>query len=99
MQLSDSEINTYHQDGLVTPSSCRVPPSARARIEQLYKKLTEDNNKNPESFPDFILGPRLAGKESYGIKGGPAWLEITRMPEILDMVEQLIGIDFGQNTH
>ncbi|MCZ6471351.1 MAG: phytanoyl-CoA dioxygenase family protein [Gammaproteobacteria bacterium] len=93
MPLSDQEVNAYHQDGLVIPSAYRVPQTILARIDQLYNKLIEDNKANPEFSADFILGPHLDANGSYGIKGDPAWLEMTRIPEILDMVEQLIGPD------
>jgi hypothetical protein len=94
MPLSEQEIETYRRDGLVIPADFRLPQESLARIGELYDKLLQDNHDNPEFSPDFILGPHLEASGSYGIKGDPAWLEFARIPEILDMVEQLIGPDF-----
>jgi hypothetical protein len=96
MPLTDQEIKTYHRDGLVIPSTYRVPQATLAHIHELYQKLLEDNKDNPDFSPDFILGPHLNAHGSYGVKGDPAWLEFARIPEILDMIEQLIGGDFRQ---
>ena len=94
MPLSTEDIETYHRDGLVIPATYRLPAGTLASIERLYQKLLDDNRDNPEFSPDFILGPHLDASGSYGIKGDPEWLEFARIPEILDMVEQLIGPDF-----
>ena len=94
MPLTDQEIETYQQDGLVIPAAYRVPPATLARIDELYQNLLEDNKDNPDFSADFILGPHLDANGSYGVKGDPEWLEFARIPEILDMIEQLIGSDF-----
>ncbi|MEM7562853.1 MAG: phytanoyl-CoA dioxygenase family protein, partial [Pseudomonadota bacterium] len=94
MPLTDLEIETYHRDGLVIPADYRVSEETLATINQLYEKLISENKDNPDFSPDFILGPHLDTEGSYGIKGDPAWLEFAQIPEILDMVEQLIGADF-----
>jgi len=93
MPLTDQEIETYRQDGLVIPSTYRVPQATLARIDELYQKLLEDNQDTPDFSADFILGPHLNAHGSYGVKGDPEWLEFARIPEILDMIEQLIGRD------
>ena len=94
MPLSPTEIEVYHRDGLVIPADYRVPAEALARIDQLYRRLLDDNRDHPDFSPDFILGPHLDASGSYGVKGDPAWLEFAQIPAILDMVEQLIGPDF-----
>ena len=94
MPLTDQEIETYRQDGLVIPSMYRVPQATLARINNLYQKLLEANKNIPDFSADFILGPHLNAQGSYGVKGDPEWLEFARIPEILDMIEQLIGGDF-----
>jgi hypothetical protein len=93
MPLSDHEIETYHRDGLVIPSGFRLAPETLARINALYQELLDNNRDNPNFSADFILGPHLDASGSYGIKGNPEWLEFARIPEILDMIEQLIGPD------
>jgi len=94
MPLSPQEITRYHEEGLVIPSSYRVPDNLLKDISKLYQKLLTDNKNNPEFSADFILGPHLNADGSYGVRGDPAWLEFARIPEILDMVEQLIGANF-----
>jgi hypothetical protein len=93
MPLSKDEIDTYRRDGLVIPADYRVPPATLERIDQLYQELLRKNADNPDFSADFILGPHLDASGTYGIKGDPEWLEFARIPEILDMVEQLIGPD------
>ncbi len=93
MPLTDQEIETYRRDGLVIPSAFRLPAETLKRIDQLYQELLHNNRDNADFSPDFILGPHLDASGTYGIKGDPAWLEFARIPEILDMVEQLIGPD------
>jgi len=94
MRLTDQEIDTYKQEGLVIPSAYRVPEVTLACINTLYHKLLEDNQDNPDFSADFILGPHLDAHGSYGVRGDPEWLEFATIPEVLDMVEQLIGPDF-----
>ncbi|MCP4875568.1 MAG: phytanoyl-CoA dioxygenase family protein [Gammaproteobacteria bacterium] len=94
MPLTDQEIETYHRDGLVIPAHYRLPESSLARISRLYRNLLEDNHDNPEFSADFILGPHLDANGAYGVKGNPEWLDFAHIPEILGMVEQLIGGDF-----
>ena len=93
MPLSEHEIETYRRDGLVIPADYRVPSATLERIDQLYQELLQKNADNPDFSADFILGPHLDANGTYGIKGDPEWLEFARIPEILDMVEQLIGPD------
>lgn len=94
MPLSDAEIETYRQDGLVIPAQYRVADTILARIDELYQQLLDDNHDSPDFAADFILGPHLDASGAYGVKGNPGWLEMAHIPEILDMVEQLIGPDF-----
>ena len=94
MPLSEEEIAQYHEDGLVIPSNWRLAESTLQRIDHLYQKLLVDNCNNPEFSADFILGPHLDSSGTYGVKGDPEWLDFARIPEILDMIEQLIGADF-----
>ena len=94
MPLSDQEIEIYRRDGLVIPAAYRVPEKTLTCINQQYEKLITDNQDTVDFSPDFILGPHLDASGAYGVRGDPGWLEFTRIPEILDMVEQLIGPDF-----
>lgn len=94
MPLTEVEIEQYRNDGLVIPSGFRLTQETLQRIDKLYQQLLEDNQGNSDFSADFILGPHLDANGTYGIKGDPEWLEFAKIPEILDMVEQLIGGDF-----
>ena len=76
------------------PSVYRVPDSTLKRIGELYQKLLDDNRHSEGFSADFILGPHLDSSGAYGVRGHPEWLEFARIPDILDMVEQLIGPDY-----
>lgn len=91
MALSDSEIETYHRDGLVIPDS-RLSEETLTRIGAAYERLLEAHKGDPKFSPDFILGPHLRSG-SYGVDGDPEWLRIATLPEVLDMVEQVMGPD------
>ena len=91
MTLTADEVATYHEDGLVIPSNYRVPQDILDRINTAYESLLAENAGNPEFSADFILGPHISTTGSYGVKGDPVWLEFAQIPEILDMLEQVIG--------
>lgn len=93
MSLTDAEIETYRRDGLVVPSTFRLSDEWLSRIDRLYQQLLDDNRDTEGFSADFILGPHLDSSATYGVRGNPAWLDIVRNPEILDLVEQLIGPD------
>ena len=93
MPLSEQEIETYRRDGLVIPSQFRLSEEWLARVDALYEQLLEDNRDVEEFSADFILGPHLDSTGTYGVRGNPEWLDIIRNPDILDLVEQLIGPD------
>lgn len=76
------------------PSAYRIPRATIQHIDDLYQQLLDNNKDNPDFSADFILGPHLDATGTYGIKGDPQWLELAKIPEILDMVEQLIGSNF-----
>ncbi|MGI9406651.1 MAG: phytanoyl-CoA dioxygenase family protein, partial [Hyphomicrobiaceae bacterium] len=93
MTLIADEIAAYREDGLVIPANYRVPEETLDRIRAAYDKLLEENKDNPEFSADFILGPHLTTPGTYGVMGDPVWLEFAQIPEILDMLEQLVGPD------
>ncbi len=77
--LSATEIETYHQKGYVVPDY-RLPPDM---LEEIRERHTHLLKKHPE-FRD-----NASTLLSYDL----GFLNYARNPEILDMVEQLIGPD------
>lgn len=79
--LSDAEIRRYREDGYVTPDFALGEDRLRS-IREAHDRLIA---AHPE-FRDYC--PALLAFET-------GFLEVARTPEILDMVEQLIGPDFA----
>ena len=79
--LTEREISHYNDSGYVIPDF-RLEADTLAEISFYHDHLIE---KHPE-FSDYC--PAVLGYET-------AFLKFARIPEILDMVEQLIGPDFA----
>ena len=79
--LTEDQIRSYRRDGYVVPGY-RLPDAALADIRALHDHLLA---KHPE-FEDYC--PAVLAFDT-------GFLNIARIPAILDMVEQLIGADFA----
>lgn len=79
--LSAQEIEKYHRDGYVTPDF-RLPDAVLDDITAAHGRLVE---RHPE-FADYCSAV-LAFDTWY--------LTVARRPEILDMVEQILGKDIA----
>jgi len=79
--LTEQEIDRYHNSGYVVPDF-QLEVNTLEEIGFYHDHLIE---KNPE-FSDYC--PAVLCYET-------AFLKFARIPEILDMVEQLIGPDFA----
>ena len=79
--LTTSEIERYHADGYVIPDF-RLDGGVLDDIRGIHSRLL---TKHPE-FTDYC--PAVLAFDT-------GFLNIARMPSILDMVEQLIGPDFA----
>ncbi|MBL27502.1 MAG: phytanoyl-CoA dioxygenase [Rhodospirillaceae bacterium] len=87
--LSDDEVERYHRDGWVTPDY-RLPDELYTEFKTVIEDLIASN---PGIRPEQLVGAHVAGDRSSGIKGKPRLLELAQSPDLLDMVEQLIGPD------
>ena len=79
--LSAEEIRRYHEDGYVIPDF-RLKDETVAEIRAAHDRLLA---KHPQ-FVDYC--PALLAYDT-------GFLNIARLPAVLDMVEQLIGPDFA----
>jgi len=79
--LSDAQLATYHEKGWVIPD-LRVPANIIAEIAAAHTSFVE---KFPR-FADYC--PALLGYDM-------SFLKYCEAPEILDMVEQILGPDFA----
>lgn len=88
-RLSDAEIARFHEEGLVIPDY-RIPDDLLARMKAEVDDLVA---RHPDVRPEMLSGAHNPWGQSAKIVGSWAWLEFCRFPEIVDMVEQLIGPD------
>jgi len=79
--LSEKQVTAYHEQGYITPDF-RLPADVIADIAKSHDRLLH-------KYPDFYnYCPSLL---AYDL----GFLNYARIPQILDMVEQLIGPDFA----
>jgi hypothetical protein len=80
--LTQAEIEQYHRDGYVVPSSYRLPP-------EVLQKIKDDHARLIESSPEFTdYCPALLCAEL-------GFLNYARDPNIVNMVSQVIGKDIA----
>ena len=86
--LTRTEIEEYHEEGIVVPEY-RLPES---QVDDLRDALDQLIEQNPGVRPEKLVSAHIEnGKE--GIKGSRRFLEAARDPEVLDLVQHLIGPD------
>jgi hypothetical protein len=88
-QLSASEISQYRRDGYVIPSF-RLAPDKVGRLRQTLDKLIADN---PGVRPEKLISAHVEGDNGEGVKGSADFLALARDPDIVDLVEGVIGPD------
>ena len=79
--LTDNQILEYHEDGYTIPNY-RLPDGALADIRRHHDCLIHNHPKFRNYCPNIL---------AYDL----SFLNYARLPEILDMVEQVIGSDFA----
>ncbi len=87
--LSEAEVEAYHRDGQLTPRH-RLPADLIARMSRHIEALMA---ANPDIRPEQLAGAHIPRNADTGVKGVDALLECVTHPDILDMVEQVIGPD------
>ena len=80
--LTAQEIRRFETDGYVVPTRFRLGDDVLDEIREIHARLL---SKHPE-FADYC--PAVLAFDT-------GFLDIARIPAILDMVEQLIGPDFA----
>ncbi len=87
-RLSEAEIAAYKSEGLVIPSY-RLSQTKLAEIREGLNRLIRDN---PGVRGEKLISAHLP-KSAEGVRGNEVFRQFTRDPDILDMVEDLIGPD------
>jgi ectoine hydroxylase-related dioxygenase (phytanoyl-CoA dioxygenase family) len=87
--LSDAEVAAYHRDGQLTPRQ-RLSPGLVGRLTRAIEGLISDN---PDIRPEQLVGAHVRRSADTGVRGREELLDLVSQPEILDMVEQVMGPD------
>ena len=87
--LSTDEVETYRRDGFIVPRFA-FSGEKLARLQMLADELIENN---PEFGDTPMVCPHVPGGGVQGLRGDRAWYDYSADPDVLDMVEQLIGPD------
>ena len=87
--LSTAEVEAYRVRGQLTPK-WRLPADLFARVSAAIEHLIEDN---PDVRPEQLVGAHVKKSADTGVRGREELLACAAHPEILDMVEQIIGPD------
>ncbi len=92
-RLSQAEIETYHRDGLVIPNY-RLPDDAVARLRAGADRIL---NLPGQATPgrDWVPIGHLPDRPGVidGAPGGDLLFDVATTPDLVDMVEQLLGPD------
>jgi len=88
-RLNAEEVARFHDQGLVIPDY-RLPTALLARMQAEVDKLIA---RNPDVRPEALSGAHNPWGQSAKLIGSQSFLDLCCHPEILDMVEQLIGPD------
>ena len=92
-ELSDSEVAHYAERGYLV-ASFRLPAARVDRLRESLDRLIRDNpGVRPEKLVSAHVVGRSGGRNPEGVKGSQDFLDLAMEPQILDMVEQLIGPD------
>ncbi len=87
--LSDDELAAYHRDGFLVPRY-RLPAADLARLQALTERIVADN---PQLADTPMACPHVPGSGIQGLKSSAAWRPLSLHPDILDIVERIIGPD------
>lgn len=87
--LSSAEMQVYRRDGLVRPSF-RLDPNTLAETRTL---LDATLDATPGQRPESLVCPHIEGMNGLPKALTDRWFELCSRPDLLDMIEQVIGPD------
>ena len=88
-QLSEAEIEAYRGQGYLIPEF-RL---SQEKVAALQTTLNEAIAANPGVRPEHLVSIHVQGKNAEGVVGSNAFLDLARDPDILDLVEAVMGPD------
>ena len=90
LKLSQRELDTYHEEGLVIPDY-RLPPAKLAQLREGLEQLIKDN---PNVRGEMLISAHVTDENNpEGVRGNKIFFEFARDPDILDLVECVLGPD------
>ena len=87
--LSDDEVEAYRRDGQLTPRH-RLAADLMERVSLGVERLIA---QNPDVRPEQLVGAHIGQSADSGVRGVEDLLACDAHPDILDMVEQILGPD------
>ena len=86
-RLSTEQVSHYKEQGWLVPPY-RLPSDLLLDLQQALDRLIADN---PGVRPEKLVSAHVQGDNGEGVKGSQRFLDLAMHPEIVDMVEDLIG--------
>lgn len=87
--LGQDKVDAYHRDGFVVPNY-RLPDKDIGHLQALTLKLVEEN---ADLTGQHMVGPHIPGSGIQNLKSTQGWLDIATHPDIVDMIEEIVGPD------
>lgn len=88
-RLDAAHLDTYRRDGLVRPPF-RIPGDRLGRMREALERLLHDN---ADTAPESLICPHIPNGPRHDATAAARWLEFATDPDLLDLVEQVLGPD------
>lgn len=88
-RLSKAEMQVYRRDGLVRPG-CKLGAEDVSGLQGL---LDETLAATPTQRPESLVCPHIEGMNGLPASITERWLAVCTRPDLLDLVEQVLGPD------
>ena len=89
LTLSDHEIEAYHAEGLIIPGYRLSLP----KLGQLQEGLNQLIKDNPNVRGEKLISAHVSANPNEGVRGNRIFLDFANDPDVLDLVECVIGPD------
>jgi hypothetical protein len=90
-RLTPAELQAFHQEGLVIPHT-RLSPELHGRIREVVEGIIDRTGREKPDFTLVAHVPLRPGVDE-GAPDGDQVFRIATCPEVLDLVEQVLGPD------
>jgi len=87
--LTADEVAAYRRDGIVVPRY-RLTEARVGRLREALDRILADN---PNVRPEHLVNAHIARGGPEGVRGNDLFFEVATSPDVLDLVEAVIGPD------